>query len=150
MGLFEKIKGAFGKMGGKFAAPQTVKDIFDINGVPSFRLFYEWGILIWKRIYRGYYSQWHDVKAPTINDSGAKRRRDTLNAGKAVCSELAGLIWAERCSVGVSRKDYKADEKHPDKLAAFVEHVLNENNFNTKMREHIEQVMALGGGTLKT
>ena len=37
MGLFEKIKGAFGKMGGKFAAPQTVKDIFDINGVPSFR-----------------------------------------------------------------------------------------------------------------
>ncbi len=150
MGLFEKIKGAFGKMGGKFAAPQTVKDIFDINGVPSFRQFYESGILIWKRIYRGYYSQWHDVKAPTINDSGAKRRRDTLNAGKAVCSELAGLIWAERCSVGVSRKDYKADEKHPDKLAAFVEHVLNENNFNTKMREHIEQVMALGGGTLKT
>ena len=39
MGLFEKIKGAFGKMGEKFAAPQTVKDIFDINGVPTFDSF---------------------------------------------------------------------------------------------------------------
>ena len=150
MGVLDKIKGAFNKMGGNLAAPRTVQNIFDINGVPSFQQFYDNGILIWKRIYRGYYSQWHDVKAPTISDSGVTRRRDTLNAGKAVCSELAGLIWAEKCSVKVSRKNFKADETHPDKLAAFVEHVLNENNFNTKMREHIEQVMALGGGTLKT
>lgn len=148
MGLINKLKGAFGKMGDIFT-PQQVKSIFDINGVPSFRQFYDNGILIWKHVYRGYYSKWHEIKAPTINDSAAKRTRETLCAGKAVCSELAGLVWAEQCDVNVSRKGFNADAEHPDKLAAFVKSVLSDNNFNTKMREHIEQVMALGGGTLK-
>lgn len=148
MGLLNKLKGAFGKMGDIFT-PQQVKSIFDINGVPSFRQFYDNGILIWKHVYRGFYSKWHEIKAPTINDSAAKRTRETLCAGKAVCSELAGLVWAEQCDVNVSRKGFNADAEHPDKLAAFVKSVLSDNNFNTKMREHIEQVMALGGGTLK-
>lgn len=149
MGLLNKLKGAFGKMGEKILTPQEVKSIFDIKGVPSFRQFYDNGILIWKHVYRGYYSQWHEVKAPTINDSGAKRTRETLCAGKAVCSELARLAWTEQCDVNVSRKGFTADAEHPDKLAAFVKSVLNDNNFSVKMREHIEQVMALGGGTLK-
>jgi len=150
MGFLDTIKGAFKKMGDKFTAPQSIKSIFDISGVPSFRQFYDYGILIWKHVYRGYYSEWHEVKAPTISDSNAKRKRDTLCAGKAVCSELAGLIWAEQCAVNVSRKGFTADAEHPtDKLAEYVASVLKANNFNTKMREHIEQTMALGGGTLK-
>lgn len=150
MGLLNKIKGAFERMGEKLGLSKQIKDIFDINGVPSFRQFYDNGIALWKHIYRGYYSEWHEVKAPTIKDGNAKRRRETLCAGKAVCSELAGLIWAEQCDVHVSRKDFKADEQHSDKLAEFVAKVLTDNNFKNKMREHIEQTEALGGGTLKT
>lgn len=149
MGLLNKLKGAFERMGEKLGLSKQIKDVFDIDGVPSFRQFYDNGISLWKHIYRGYYSEWHDVSAPTIKDGTKKRRRETLCAGKAVCSELAGLIWAEQCDVHVSRKGFNADAEHPDKLAAFIETVLKDNNFKTKMREHIEQDVALGGGTLK-
>ena len=57
---------------------------------------------------------------------------------------MAGLIWNEQCEISVSQetgKDQLLDE--------FVHDVLMKNGFWTKMQEHIEQVMALGGGAIK-
>ena len=66
------------------------KDIFEVGGVPSFNEFYNFGILPWKMLYRGFYSAWHLIKAPTIANPEAERRMSYLNLSKAVCQELAG------------------------------------------------------------
>jgi A118 family predicted phage portal protein len=136
-------------MGDKITTKE-IKSIFDISGVPSFRDFYNKYIALWKRIYRGNVAEWHEVVAPTINNVNNKRKRERLGVAKAVCSELAGLIWAEKCDVNVTTKGFVADANNPDKLGAFVQSVLAANNFKVKMREHIEQTLALSGGTLKT
>jgi A118 family predicted phage portal protein len=149
MGLFDKIKGVF-RMGEK-----ELKTIFDINGVPAFSQFYDNGIYIWKYLYKGFYKAWHIIAAPTIAEPQRKRQQETLNAAKAVTSELAGLIWAEQCDVNVDtirppRDENSTTPEPPDLLKEFVADVLKQNNFNPKMREHIEQTMALGGGVLKS
>lgn len=121
------------------------KDIFEIGGVPAFNQFYNYGILPWKALYRGFYSAWHIIKAPTIADPGAKRRLSYLNMSKAVCQELAGMVWTEQSDINIATNG--AGEI--DKLSDFVHKVLRENNFSVKMIEAIEQAAALGGEALK-
>ena len=123
------------------------KDIFEIGGVPAFNEFYNFGIFPWKWVYKGYYSAWHLIKAPTIADPNAKRRMAYLNLGKALCSELAGMVWTDQTAVNVSTDGVGEDQR--DILAEFVESVLERNNFNVKMLEAIEQAAALGGEALK-
>ena len=65
-----------------------------------------------------------------------------------MCAELAGLIWNEQCEVHVSTGKELADGE-TDPLDDFVQEVLAKNSFWTKMQEHIEQSLALGGGALK-
>ena len=120
------------------------KDIFELGGVPAFNQFYYYGIFIWKYLYKGFYSPWHRVIAPTIGNPRACRDMERMNMAKAICAELAGLVWSEQCEVHVST-DTEAQE-----LDEYVHDVLVKNGFWTKMQEHVEQAMALGGGAIKT
>lgn len=122
------------------------KDIFELGGVPAFNQFYNFGIFPWKYVYKGYYKPWHLIKAPTIADPNAKRNLAYLNMAKALCSELAGMVWTDQCEVNLTSN---GAEEGSDKLHDFVCKVLDENNFNVKMLEAIEQAAALGGEALK-
>lgn len=122
------------------------KDVFELEGVPAFRQFYNFMIFPAKYIYRGLYNAWHVIKAPTIADKNATRTLFRMDTAKAICAELAGLIWGEQCSVVVTRK---GEEIEGDKLQEWVDKVLRENNFSTKMQGSIEQGAALGGGAIK-
>lgn len=150
--MFERIKKAvrnfMQKTRADLGTAKEFKDIFELSGVPSFNQFYYFGIFIWKYLYRGYYKPWHYVAAPTISDPYHHRRLEPLNIEKAVCAELAGLIWNEQCEVHVSTGKELA-EGETDPLDDFVQDVLTKNSFWTKMQEHIEQSLALGGGALK-
>lgn len=150
--MFERIKKAvrnfMQKTRADLGTAKEFKDIFELSGVPSFNQFYYFGIFIWKYLYRGYYKPWHYVPAPTISDPYHHRRIEPLNIEKAVCAELAGLIWNEQCEVHVSTGKELADGE-TDPLDDFVQDVLTKNSFWTKMQEHIEQSLALGGGALK-
>ena len=126
------------------------KDVFDIEGVPSYRQFYNYGIFIWKYLYRGFYNAWHLVSAPTVNDAQHKRQMFYLSTPKAACSELAGLLWSEQCKINVNLPNFEPTEDEPcDKLQRFIDSVLCDNNFTVKMQELIEQALALGGAALK-
>lgn len=128
----------------KTGMAKEFKDIFEVGGVPAFNQFYYFGIFIWKYLYRGYYKPWHRISAPTVKDALHERDLERMDTAKAICAELAGLIWNEQCEISVSQetgKDQLLDE--------FVHDVLMKNGFWTKMQEHIEQVMALGGGAIK-
>jgi len=136
-------------------AAHEYKDIFELVGVPAFRAFYEAGIFPWKQIYRGAYRAWHVVPAPTVQDPKATRQLFRLNAAKAVCAELAGLVWSEACELRVATegwtevKDENGVVTNPDPLNAFVHDVLRRNAFTEKFQELIEQELALGGAASK-
>ena len=73
-----------------------------------------------------------------------------LNLSKAVCSELAGMVWTDQADVSVSTNGFVATEANQDDpLEKFVKRVLDENNFGVKMLEAIEQAAALGGEAMK-
>ena len=119
------------------------KDVFDVEGVPSFRTFYNFSIFPCKYVYRGNYNAWHLVNAPTIKDDKATRQLFKMGMAKAVCAELAGLIWAEQTCINISTKG------EDDTLERWVKEVLERNAFREKMQELIEQCAALGGAAFK-
>lgn len=152
--MFERFKKAvknwFMRAGADTGLARDFKSIFELGGVPAFQQFYNFGIFPWKYLYKGYYEAWHLVPAPTIKDQNAKRRMFYLNLSKAVCSELAGMVWTDQTGVSISTNGFTPTEASPDDpLQAFVEKVLHDNNFNMKMLESIEQAAALGGEALK-
>lgn len=125
------------------------KDIFSIGGVPAFGQFYDIGIFVWKMLYRGFYKPWHLIPAPTIADPNGKREVYRLNTAKAICAELASLVWGEECEVNVSRDGFEATDDNPDPLNEYIHCVLDKNAFGEKMQELVEQALALGGAALK-
>ena len=135
------------KAGADTGIGKEFKDVFEIGGVPSFREFYNLGIYPWKCLYRGFYEPWHLINAPTIDNPKHQRNLFYLNLSKAVCAELAGMIWTDQTEVTVSTAGYEDAEEDP--LQEFVSKVLQKNAFTEKMQEAIEQSAALGGEALK-
>ena len=125
------------------------KNVFSLAGMPAFEQFYDFGIFIWKALYRGFYKPWHLIPAPSIANQNATRQIFRLNVPKAVCAEMAGLVWGEECAVNVSMDGRESTEENPDPLNAFVQSVLCDNAFREKMQESIEQGLALGGSAMK-
>jgi A118 family predicted phage portal protein len=121
------------------------KTVFELGGVPAFAQFYDFGIYLWKMLYKGFYKPWHIIPAPTISNPNGTRELYRMNAAKAVSAEIAGLVWGEECTVNVSRDGYEGD----DPLNAFIQSVLCDNAFREKMQESIEQGCALGGAAMK-
>ena len=151
MKLFENLRkrgrSLMQKAGAETGLARPFRDIFEVDGVPAYRQFYDKGIFVWKALYRGSYAPWHMVPAPTIANPKAVRQMYRLNAAKAVSAELAGLVWSEQCDIRVSMNGGAAGEDDP--LNAFVHAVLRENAFSGKMQQLIEQGLALGGAALK-
>lgn len=152
--MFERLKkavrGWMQTTGADLGLAKEFKDIFELGGVPAFQQFYNLGIFPWKWVYKGYYEAWHLIAAPTIDNPRAKRRMAYLNLSKAVCSELAGMVWTDQTDVSVSTSGFTATEANPDDpLEKFVRRVMDENNFGVKMLEAIEQAAALGGEAMK-
>ena len=66
MTLLDRLKGAVKRMGASTGLSREFKDIFEVGGVPAFNQFYYFGIFPWHYVYKGFYSLWHKVAAPTI------------------------------------------------------------------------------------
>lgn len=144
-GVKRMITNTIVRAGANTGLAKEYKTVFDLQGVPSFNEFYNIGIFPWKLLYKGFYRPWHYIAAPTIADPKAHRNMSYLNLSKAVCSELAGMVWTDQCDVDVSMRG----GPEGDPLDAFIRKVLRDNAFQTKMPEAIEQAAALGGAALK-
>lgn len=142
--LKERVKNWMQKTGADTGLSKEFKDIFELGGVPAFNQFYYFGIFIWKYLYKGFYRPWHYIAAPTIDNPLARRELFRMDTAKAICAELAGLVWNEQCDVHVGQESMEEQI-----LEEFVHDVLVKNGFWTKIQEHIEQVLALGGGAIK-
>ena len=125
------------------------KSVFEINGIPSFQQFYDFGIFLWKLLWKGFYKPWHIIAAGTVKNPDATREVYRMNMAKAVCSEMAGLVWGEECTVNVSIEGRESTDENPDPLNEFIQSVLDKNAFREKMQESIEEGLALGGAAYK-
>ena len=122
------------------------KDVFELEGVPAFREYYNLFIFVWQAIYKGFYKAWHDVPVKTIRDPKGKHRvMATMNAGKMACAQMARYVWNERCSISASMANAPED----DPLNAFLQQVLTDNRFGTAFGDLLEKGFALGGCALK-
>ena len=152
--MFERLKKAVKNWMQTAAADtgiaQEFKDVFELSGVPAFREFYNFCIFPCKYVYKGFYNAWHLIPAPTIDNPKAKRKMFYLNLSKAVCAELAGMVWTDQTEITVTTHGFKPTEADQvDPLQKFVDGVLTANNFQRKMLECVEQAAALGGEALK-
>lgn len=147
--LKKAVKGWMQRTGADTGVAREYKNIFEVGGVPAFSQFYDVGVFVWKHLYKGFYSPWHRIRAPTISKPEAKRDTARMDVPKAVCAELASLVWGQGVEVSVTRKGATLEDGQTDPLGEFIAHVLSDNAFSTKMQEHVEQVVALGGGALK-
>ena len=125
-----------------------LKSVFEVDGVPSFNEFYNIGMYPWKLAYKGYVPEWHDIDDKSIAKPDGRRRRYRINTAKAICSELANLVWAEGSSISVNQLNWGSEDEDP--LNAYLKEIFTRNNLDTKMRQLIEESMALGGGTVRT
>ena len=122
------------------------KDVFELEGVPAFREYYNLFMFVWQAIYKGFYKAWHDVPVKTIRDPKGKRRvMATMNAGKMACAQMARYVWNERCSISASMANAPED----DPLNGFLQMVLTDNRFGTAFGDLLEKGFALGGCALK-
>ena len=154
MKWFEELKRRWKKIMTKTVADtglaREFKNVFELGGVPSFQQFYNFGIFIWKYLWKGFYKAWHVIACPTIANPKAERTLYRMNMAKALCAEMAGLVWGEECTVNVSMEGRESTDENPDPLNEFVQQVLEKNAFHEKMQEDIEEGLALGGSALKT
>lgn len=123
------------------------KDVFELEGVPAFREYYQLFVFIWQAIYKGYYEAWHDVDVKTINTpKGKKRRMATMNAGKMGCSQMARYAWNEQCQITASMTGNDTEE---DLLNDFLQETLKNNGFWKAFGDILEKSFALGGCALR-
>lgn len=153
MTWIDKIKrwgrGLVERAGAQTGIARTYRDVFELDGVPAYRQFYDFGVFIWKYLYKGFYKAWHVIDAPTIKNPMARRELFRLNVPKAVCAELASLVWGEQCAINVSMAGRESSDENPDPLNEFIQHVLTANAFHSNMQSSIEQALALGGAAFK-
>ena len=151
--MFERIKKRWRdwmqRTGADTGLAREFKSVFELGGVPAFNQYYEFGIFIWKWLYRGFYKLWHLVPAPTIANPIATRNLYRMNMAKAICAEMASLVWGEECTINVSMDGFEATDENPDPLDGFVHEVMGANALKGKMQESVEQALALGGSALK-
>ena len=117
-------------------------DVFEIIEAPGLRQYYTSAIRLWHCLYRGAYEPWHTVAAPTIVNPNGRRQLYRLNAARAICAELAGLVWGEEAQIRVGAPG-------GEELDGFVQVVLRRNAFHGRMQGLVEQILALGGGAVK-
>ena len=126
------------------------KDVFELDGVPAFREYYQLFIFAWQAIYKGFYKAWHSVPLKTLNDpKGKMRTMATMNAGKMACAQMARYVWNEQCAITASAEGRDQNSKEPDPLNEFLQKVLDENCFGTSFGDLLEKIMAMGGGAIK-
>ena len=115
------------RAGANTGIAREFKSVFELGGVPAFSQYYEFGIFVWKWLYRGFYKLWHLIPAPTIANPEGKRELYRMNMSKAICAEMASLVWGEECEINVSMEGRESTEENPDPLNEFIHKVLGEN-----------------------
>lgn len=135
--MFQRIITALKRGLVKLGLLKEIEKITDLKDVSiNDEMFQK--IEIWKALYKGYYSEWHDVQYQTI-DGPKQRRMFTLNMGKIVSSEMASLVYNEKCEISIDNET----------VSEFIHEVFKHNKFDKKFQDYVEYMFAHGGMVIK-
>lgn len=95
-------------------------------------------IEVWKRLYGGYYKPFHDINVQTVKGT-SKRKMHTLHIGKVAASEMASLIYNEKCKISIGNKS----------IDEFIKDVFKANKFDKNFQDYLEYSFAMGGMVIK-
>ncbi|MEN0666919.1 phage portal protein [Caldifermentibacillus hisashii] len=117
-----------------------LKEIEKITGLKDVSINEEMfqKIEVWKALYKGYYSEWHDVQYQTI-DGPKQRKMLTLNMAKTSASEMASLVYNEKCEISIDNET----------VSDFINSVFKQNKFDKKFQDYVEYMFAHGGMVIK-
>ncbi len=99
--------------------------------------FYSDVIAVCRDIYAGS-PPWKSVKRAGLSSKG-KRDMETLNTAKVLCDEFSNMTFSEKTEIIIS------DER----IQAYIDGVLENNRFYSKMPAFLSLMYALGGGVIK-
>lgn len=123
----------------KIGLIKSIGDLSEHKDIPLNEEMYDL-IDMYKDLYRGYYKPWHHLEYKTIE--GTKTRRmDTLNMAKTSASEMASLVYNEKCEISIGDDD--------NETSKFIEDVLKNNKFDKKFQDFLEYSFAMGGMVIK-
>lgn len=114
-----------------------VNSLSEFQDIPLNEEMYQ-KIEIWKALYQGYYEPFHKITYHTVEGS-KHRKMDTLNMPKIVASEMASLVFNEKCEVSISENNLKK----------FIDQIFKDNHFYKKFQDYLEYNFALGGMVIK-
>lgn len=135
--MFQRIITALKRGLVKLGLLKEIEKITDLNDVSINEEMFQ-KIEVWKALYKGYYSEWHDVQYQTI-DGPKQRRMFTLNMGKIVSSEMASLVYNEKCEISIDNET----------VSDFINSVFKQNKFDKKFQDYVEYMFAHGGMVIK-
>lgn len=135
--MFQRIITALKRGLVKIGLLKEIEKITDLKDVSINEEMFQ-KIEVWKALYKGYYSEWHDVQYQTI-DGPKQRRMLTLNMGKIVSSEMASLVYNEKCEISIDN----------EAVSEFIHEVFKHNKFDKKFQDYVEYMFAHGGMVIK-
>ncbi|MGJ9460296.1 phage portal protein [Oceanobacillus sp. CF4.6] len=95
---------------------------------------------VWKDLYKGYHEPFHQISYNTI-EGQKTRKMDTLMMAKTVASEMASLVFNEKCEISIGDGNNGA--------SALIDEVFKRNKFNKKFQDYVEYNFAHGGMVIK-
>lgn len=117
---------------------KELKSVSQIKKVPIDEQVYR-NIEVWKKIYSGYYPEWHRVKYHTIASGHKTRDMARMGMAKVAAHEMASLIFNERCDISFSGEEFGEN----------VDQVLEDNGFRKNFQDHLEYMFGIGGTVIK-
>lgn len=135
--MFDKIKSFI--RGGLYRLRiiKSLEKISDFKDIPRSDEMYK-NMNIWISLYKGFYEPWHKVTYQTIAGE-QDRKLETLNMAKISASEMASLVFNEKCDISISDKS----------LAEEIDNVFKANKFNKVFQDFLEYQFAHGGMVIK-
>ncbi|PEQ01554.1 portal protein [Bacillus wiedmannii] len=118
----------------KLGLIKGISNVIDMKDVMMTDSMYN-NIEKWKQLYMGYFPKWHDVTYQTVDGNSHKRQMRSMGMPKVISSEMANLVFNEKCEISLS------DEKTHD----YITEVLKNSSFYLQFQNYLEYMFALGG-----
>lgn len=118
----------------KLGLIKGISNVVDMKDVMITDTMYS-NIEKWKQLYMGYYPKWHDVTYQTVDGNSHKRQMRSMGMPKVIASEMANLVFNEKCEISLS------DEKTHE----YVKEVLKNSSFYLQFQNYLEYMFAIGG-----
>lgn len=135
--MFDKIKrwlrGGLAKLG----LINSLKELKEHPDVSENDVMFN-EIDVWKALYEGKYGPFHNVTYETI-DGTKSRTMMSMNMPKVLSSEMASLIYNEKCEINIDNET----------VDTFVQDVLKNNKFDKNFQDYLEYAFATGGMAIK-